>query len=409
MATIFRTIEGRVVPINVTKVTSRTSKQKVSRITRPKNFKNSASQYSSAKSFTNPNATCPVCGAEVYYYEHPNGARVYFDELGPPWLKHPCTDSPSFKIPRKKKAQPTKSALTWQDSKWSPLIIDKTVLIEEGRGVRVQASSSTMTVRFELNSILLKRKHCKVEAVNQLVMLAKNDGKKARISITSGLESWDMYGDLVNTNIQTKASPSDKLMLSKSQEIPTIEVQKLLDEGFQRVPVTKTLSVNHVTFELFIHGYPLSITRKKKAKVKWLFTDSREFAAWWRKTKKGAIKVYIRNTLTKQFIQQGFSEPPVTPEPVSEPISTVWTSDIQFQSLAKSEDLSLLYLIAIGGKHVMELTFSKADLLRLVTIEKLMFGEDNYQLSELSDGSYSLFCNGKKLELNTSISVSDMH
>lgn len=42
--------------------------------------------------FTNPNAKCPVCGASVYFYVSPNGGRVFFDELGPPWPKHPCTD-----------------------------------------------------------------------------------------------------------------------------------------------------------------------------------------------------------------------------------------------------------------------------------------------------------------------------
>jgi hypothetical protein len=44
-------------------------------------------------SFVNPNATCPVCGASVYFYQSPYGGRVFFDELGPPWPKHPCTDN----------------------------------------------------------------------------------------------------------------------------------------------------------------------------------------------------------------------------------------------------------------------------------------------------------------------------
>ncbi len=45
-------------------------------------------------SYVNPNATCPVCGASVYFYQSPYGGRVFFDELGPPWPKHPCTDNP---------------------------------------------------------------------------------------------------------------------------------------------------------------------------------------------------------------------------------------------------------------------------------------------------------------------------
>lgn len=44
-------------------------------------------------SFTIPNATCPVCGARVFFYQNEYGSRVFFDDLGPPWPKHPCTDS----------------------------------------------------------------------------------------------------------------------------------------------------------------------------------------------------------------------------------------------------------------------------------------------------------------------------
>ncbi len=42
--------------------------------------------------YVNPNANCPVCGAPVFYYQNELGSRVFFDELGPPWPKHPCTD-----------------------------------------------------------------------------------------------------------------------------------------------------------------------------------------------------------------------------------------------------------------------------------------------------------------------------
>src|SRR5438552_45898 len=42
--------------------------------------------------YINANAKCPVCKAPVYFYQSPNGGRVFFDELGPPWPKHPCTD-----------------------------------------------------------------------------------------------------------------------------------------------------------------------------------------------------------------------------------------------------------------------------------------------------------------------------
>jgi hypothetical protein len=44
-------------------------------------------------SFVNPNARCPVCGDQVFFYQSPEGGRVFFDELGHPWPKHPCTDN----------------------------------------------------------------------------------------------------------------------------------------------------------------------------------------------------------------------------------------------------------------------------------------------------------------------------
>ncbi|MBB4956580.1 hypothetical protein FHR38_000313 [Micromonospora polyrhachis] len=37
-----------------------------------------------------PNARCPICGAATYFYANERGSKVYFDELGPPWPKHPC-------------------------------------------------------------------------------------------------------------------------------------------------------------------------------------------------------------------------------------------------------------------------------------------------------------------------------
>lgn len=54
--------------------------------------------FTSYSSFTIPNASCPVCGSSVYFYQSPSGGRVFFDELGPPWPKHPCTDNPSGNV-----------------------------------------------------------------------------------------------------------------------------------------------------------------------------------------------------------------------------------------------------------------------------------------------------------------------
>lgn len=43
-------------------------------------------------SYTNPNALCPICNKKVFFFKSENGGCAYFDELGPPWPKHPCMD-----------------------------------------------------------------------------------------------------------------------------------------------------------------------------------------------------------------------------------------------------------------------------------------------------------------------------
>ena len=82
-------------------------------------------------SFLNPNAACPVCGAKVFFYQSSNGGRVYFDELGPPWPKHPCTDQ-SFPVSNSKKYISNKAH--WHLNLWNPFLIscvtksDKSIL-----------------------------------------------------------------------------------------------------------------------------------------------------------------------------------------------------------------------------------------------------------------------------------------
>lgn len=39
-----------------------------------------------------PNARCPVCNAVVFYFCNSYGSGVFFDQIGKPWPKHPCTD-----------------------------------------------------------------------------------------------------------------------------------------------------------------------------------------------------------------------------------------------------------------------------------------------------------------------------
>jgi hypothetical protein len=56
-------------------------------------------EVGSPRSLTIPNAKCPVCGCRVFFYQNEYGSRVFFDDLGPPWPKHPCTDNSWYASP----------------------------------------------------------------------------------------------------------------------------------------------------------------------------------------------------------------------------------------------------------------------------------------------------------------------
>ncbi|EGQ7830892.1 hypothetical protein NZX34_004628 [Vibrio parahaemolyticus] len=76
-------------------------------------------------SYVNPSAYCPVCGASVFFYQSPHGGRVFFDSLGKPWEKHPCTDNSDLNvkvIPSKK--FPTSNRVgKFKANKFNPFII----------------------------------------------------------------------------------------------------------------------------------------------------------------------------------------------------------------------------------------------------------------------------------------------
>ena len=82
------------------------------------------------------NATCPVCAAPVFYYQAPNGGRVFFDDLGWPWPKHPCTDNnKKVRHPAKTKRQLGSQAFRGRDgSQFALHYLD--VLEESGRYVK---------------------------------------------------------------------------------------------------------------------------------------------------------------------------------------------------------------------------------------------------------------------------------
>ena len=72
----------------------------------------SIKHFRTFEAYTNPNAECPVCKRGVFFYLSPFGGRVFFDNLGWPWPKHPCTynqlaQSRQITKPKRVQSKPT--------------------------------------------------------------------------------------------------------------------------------------------------------------------------------------------------------------------------------------------------------------------------------------------------------------
>lgn len=96
-----------------------------------------SSSSTTLTSFVDPNARCPVCGDRVFFYRSPYNGRVFFDELGPPWPKHPCTDNTfeHFPLNLSTASAPETGIVRlkaeWQRSGWRPFRCRKTEYKED--------------------------------------------------------------------------------------------------------------------------------------------------------------------------------------------------------------------------------------------------------------------------------------
>ncbi len=84
-------------------------------------------------SCTIPNAKCPECGSPVFFYRSPSNGRVFFDELGPPWPKHPCTTSPYKSIPANNSVKPESLDFSMQyfvNSEWKPFLVESLIRVD---------------------------------------------------------------------------------------------------------------------------------------------------------------------------------------------------------------------------------------------------------------------------------------
>jgi len=141
-----------------------------SQVVQPNYFsriKNGANyKYKNFESFINPNALCPVCRASVFYYENPAGSKVFFDDLGPPWPKHPCTDNGynlSDCIGRRHSS-------SWLEQGWKPLFVDAIDSNLKRNEKLVSAKNDFWSVTFSITDKVLTRNNIRSQHIHSLLL-----------------------------------------------------------------------------------------------------------------------------------------------------------------------------------------------------------------------------------------------
>ena len=116
----------------------------------------------------------------MFFYRSPYDGRVFFDELGPPWPKHPCTDNSEYIRRTTRQSVPQDVPLprpAWYADGWQPLLSsriysDKERLLVTGdgpnkfielhfqRGSSVDRDSPVQCVRLPKNPEYLRLHSC---------------------------------------------------------------------------------------------------------------------------------------------------------------------------------------------------------------------------------------------------------
>lgn len=131
-------------------------------------------------SYVDPNAICPVCGAPVFFYQSPTGGRVFFDELGPPWPKHPCTDS-NLQV-EKSTSVPLNVNTRWAKEGWIPAKPARSIFDETIGSVIFYLTGTYLSFDFE-TIIQDETTWEQVFKYSCLVFVRRKDSKKFEVAI----------------------------------------------------------------------------------------------------------------------------------------------------------------------------------------------------------------------------------
>ncbi|WP_318440733.1 hypothetical protein [Photobacterium leiognathi] len=398
MSVTFVTIDGIVRPIQSSrKSPTARSVSTHYQVKAPQGFKNNKDAYGSSKAFTIPNTTCPVCGSSVFYYQHPNGARVYFEELGPPWTKHPCTSSIQTYQAKGRKPKPVikKTADSWKSSYWQPLVIKQKVALPSNNGVRIEAASDDFTVRFDLNSRLLSEKQCRPEDVDHLVMLGRrNSDSRIELSITSGWFSWSMFGERVPARNESKPVAAE----------PVVDAGAIRfdPKGKEQIAFTVKNNKKSAVFKFIQQEKAYEITKSlRNPNQLWLKDCLDNVQLYVEKQEKHFI-VFI--TDEKNFISQSFkrksaivqtSKKDKQVEPIEKAVKPLQTYDVTFYSLVKLDNKSI-FIFKDKSKTNISYAIDCDAIKKMMTLNDLLSSSAKFQLKETPLGLH-VFKFGKSL------------
>ena len=191
------------------------------------------------ESYTNPNAKCPQCKASVYFYQSPFGGRVFFDAMGPPWPKHPCTDSFNS-LANKLEVKGTSTALSPQGGYLSP----KLLALESGwfhafcRTIKTLDTDPQITVfsfgdKDEEKQLFSRIRRDQVDALSPILLKRSSDRKHYEISTLK-------VTDLEPSELRFTAFISVKDLLSFES---SLTLQNEVIPSKKKLPATKAFSL----------------------------------------------------------------------------------------------------------------------------------------------------------------------
>ncbi|KDE40648.1 hypothetical protein ADINL_1240 [Nitrincola lacisaponensis] len=230
---IFRYINGRVVPMEVQHEYQ--SARTYQRLHKPGKKQPTSwlakEHFRSSAAYVNPNAKCPVCGAEIFYYEHSNGAKVYFDELGPPWPKHPCTDNGYFNtvaptLFNREKQTVTENIMphtpSWRDHGWIPAKVTRVSDRDSLGNFEVTCQSEGLLFSVRITLPTRKKLHIGLESVKDALIQQRQEKNQLTVSIQSGISEKTLDGVILG-----KVVPAH----TDSYELKQLKLQMPNDDG----------------------------------------------------------------------------------------------------------------------------------------------------------------------------------